>query len=112
MSKHTPGPWTVFNEGQCPGIDANNETCNVSIICFGTLLQDIERNGVQGRTIDECAANARLIAAAPELLEALRELDECYCEAGNDLSKEDRHRHRMTLIKARAAIAKATGENQ
>jgi hypothetical protein len=51
---------------------------------------------------------ANLLAAAPDLLEALQELDECYCEAGNDLSKEDRHRHRMALIKARAAITKAT----
>ena len=53
------------------------------------------------------AANTML--AAPELLEALRELDACYCEAGQELSREDRHRHRATLIKARAAVAKAAG---
>jgi hypothetical protein len=52
--------------------------------------------------------NAHLIAAAPDLLEALKALDECYCEAGAELSKEDRHRHRLALMAARAAIAKAT----
>jgi hypothetical protein len=54
-------------------------------------------------------ANARLIAAAPDLLEALQELDEAYCRAGSPLNKAERHEDRMRLIAARAAIAKATG---
>ena len=53
---------------------------------------------------------ARLISAAPELLEALKGLDEAYCRAGSPLTKEERQEDRMRLIKARAAIAKATGE--
>jgi len=55
-------------------------------------------------------ANARLISAAPELLEALIGLDEAYCRADSPLSREERHEDRMRLIAARAAIAKATGE--
>lgn len=51
-----------------------------------------------------------LIKTQRELVEALKELDECYCEANTFLDKEDLHRHRMTLIKARSAIQKATGE--
>jgi hypothetical protein len=43
-----------------------------------------------------------------ELLEALREIDGCYCEVGSMLAADDRLRHRLTLIKARAAIAKAS----
>lgn len=47
--------------------------------------------------------------AAPDLLEALRGLDEAYCRAGSPLSKVERHEDRMRLIAARAAIAKAAG---
>jgi hypothetical protein len=67
---------------------------------------------LQGRlyVYDENDENARLIAAAPDLLEALRGLDEAYCRAGSLLSKAERHEDRMRLIAARAAIAKATGE--
>lgn len=96
--KHTPGPWHI-NEDQKD--------------CGAGKLSIEAKDEYFIAQVDESVsqeANAKLIAAAPELLEALRELDECYCEAGNDLSKEDRHRHRMTLIKARAAIEKATGK--
>lgn len=95
--KHTPGPWrtgglsggAVFSgEKMVAAVYGDDRECNVD---------------------KRMQANARLIAAAPELLEALRDLDECYCEAGQELSREDRHRHRMTLIKARAAISRATG---
>jgi len=54
--------------------------------------------GIRGRTPEEMMANARLIAAAPELLEALEVLYE-------ELSPR-------ALRKAAAAIAKAKGESQ
>lgn len=57
----------------------------------------------------EDEAAARLAAAAPELLEALRGLDEAYCRAGDSLSREERAEDRKRLMAARAAIAKATG---
>ncbi len=53
-------------------------------------------------------ANARLIAAAPDLLEALKGLDEAYCRASHDLTRDERMEDRRRLIAARAAIAKAT----
>lgn len=56
------------------------------------------------------AANAQLIAAAPDLLEALRGLDEAYCRAFDPLTREERNEDRKRLIAARAAIAKATGQ--
>ena len=75
MSKHTPGPWQVIGG-------------NV----YGDNLRALlPMNG----------ADARLIAAAPELLAALEMVMENY---GSEYKFTD------TFIYARAAIAKAKGE--
>jgi len=69
-SKHTPGPWEVFDdvEGcEFPGIDNAGE----SIVLCGSIFDD---GGIRGDTKEERLANARLIAAAPELLEAVERL--------------------------------------
>jgi hypothetical protein len=63
MSKHTPGPWA-----------SNKYTTSVSVPLKAI---DCERIGfsivfVNGHREKEAAANARLIAAAPDLLEALK----------------------------------------
>lgn len=76
MGKHTPGPWTVEPPSeQTPHIwitaptssgVAKIETCNYD-------------DGQGERLIDEDFANARLISAAPDLLDALimvRDADE------------------------------------
>lgn len=91
MSGHTPGPWTV-------GISADN-----GIHCVD--CEDVEICEVWGAVRDkveteESAANARLIAAAPELLEALETAAEAL-EAAEFFEK---------AAMARAAIAKAKGE--
>lgn len=49
-------------------------------------------------------ANARLIAAAPDLLEALEALLFAYCDPGNEGGDHDEK-----VAKARAALAKARG---
>lgn len=49
----------------------------------------------------ECEANAKLIAASPELLEALQAVDSMLSEPG-------KHNARSVLDKVRAAISKAT----
>ena len=67
------------------------------------------RLGMQGRRdTSEVEANARLIAAAPDLLEALQELCEIVEDAIEQKSAKDLDS--FTLQPARAAIAKATGE--
>lgn len=62
--------------------------------------------GVQGRTRDEMLANARLIAAAPDLLEALRDIVRGYdgptVDAATAVSSH--------IQAARMAIAKAEGQ--
>lgn len=92
---HTPGPWLVYNEAaRFPGIDGRNS----SVVVYGT---DNELEGVKGRTHAEALANARLIAAAPELLEALEYLVEWSADRGPG--------HWPEWDAARAAIAAAKG---
>ena len=88
MNKHTPGPWSIDAEpGQGVFVYGDASPLDTDDICE-----------VKWRASDETTlANARLIAAAPELLEALEELCSTLGECG------------MT-VRARAAIAKATGE--
>ena len=71
MSAHTPGPWEAVNEsdprGQ-PSVMYRGLVCILSHSPAGRLSVVTD-----GRSCapDEWAANAALIAAAPELLEAL-----------------------------------------
>ena len=94
MSKYTPAPWNYYTEPQpngCP-IIGNDKGLMVAMLAHSINYPDQR---------EEAEANARLIAAAPELLQALQEVT-AYCkELGFDWS---------CLIQARAAIAKATGE--
>lgn len=95
MNKHTPGPWAIY-------VNAPSDIVIRKMSKDGYELCSIAR-------VSSGYANARLIAAAPELLEALRgmlALDEEHHQRGHcddDVCAEVR--------KALAAIAKATGEN-
>ena len=84
-AKHTPGPWYATTMGKAGWVDVFAHGVDIPIA--STRHQDQE-------------ANARLIAAAPELLEALQSvLDNCLDSEGLCTAH----------AKARAAIAKATG---
>jgi len=99
MTRHTPGPWFVFkgdSETDRPGI--NSEDPSFSIVVYGT---DDDDAGVNGRTVEERDANARLLAAAPDLLAALRDLIN---EFGGSVSVSPES---PRAIAARAALAKA-----
>jgi len=107
VSKHTPGPWDVQQLASCQAIQAGPKIR----ICH--LPDHIEHDGEpcgsiesQDKTQDEIDANARLIAAAPELLAALRDLqtylDECNPFAGPAVVG-------ILRSKVDAAIAKAEG---
>jgi len=95
MNKHTQGPWTVSNETDISGIENDPENG-----CVGPVdVAHVYLRTVQGRT----EANARLIAAAPDLLAALQGLLRGIFDGPDDADA-------ATLVaKARAAIAKATG---
>ena len=70
MSEHTPGPWefSYLNDTERPGIEADR----FSVVIFGVRAED--DCGIHGRTEKEEMANARLIAAAPDLLEVLEDI--------------------------------------
>lgn len=92
-TKHTPGPWSAAH---------SEKTFGVVVCPKGNYVADAYyRSDEDGN--NETAANARLIAAAPELLEALvqakAEIIEllagescdhsvgiCYCQTNNRLS--------------------------
>ena len=103
MSGHTKGPWAVWPMGDlwavtCTGVDKThpNEGMHVAHVSMP--------NEQHQQWIPQRLADARLIAAAPELLEALEAvfavIEDSHI-AGTEYSP---------LEKARAAIAKAKGE--
>jgi hypothetical protein len=95
-AQHTPGPWHAMAPriGAAITIYAHNGATPIATTASNTspLTMEMHRRG-------EVKANAALIAAAPELLAALREMLE-YAEERCDA---------VATNKARAAIAKATG---
>ncbi len=101
-SKHTPGPWSVGTRGDgTPGyVYCDNELGSAVAIVYGKPLEYT----VFSRA--EEIANARLIAAAPDLLEALRYYASPETWTINQVEGPDGDYG----AKARAAIAKATGE--
>lgn len=61
MSKHTPGPWRVVTEEGRPVVKCANDFY---------ITNTVDAAGYESDD-DTMFANARLIAAAPDLLEAL-----------------------------------------
>jgi alkylated DNA repair dioxygenase AlkB len=102
MSKHTHGPWH-WQEGT-PVITRgwNGKQCTVATV-FSNLAWH-EDSYCASR---ESGANARLIAAAPELLDALQDLFGADME--HVLMGDGKDDQIQAIAKARAAIAKATG---
>lgn len=62
--KHTPGPWKVTDNNYTLGVETEDGKYSVCDVCLS--------NGETRNDAEEDKANARLIASAPELLEALK----------------------------------------
>ena len=96
MNKHTPGPWSVVQHDHaiCVQTESPNKTQ------FGAsryaAIGGFDRNDQD--QLQEALANAHLIAAAPDLLEALQAI----------MSETNPIELAAALDMARAAIAKAT----
>ena len=111
-AKHTNGPWAHAKGGLV--LDANGTL--IASAWHPEPMPDAEEQREDGESwldasirlrpeVDriqaQMEANARLISAAPELLNCLRELVVYAEQTGNEW---------LCLVDARAAIAKATGE--
>ena len=99
----TAGPWTIVPYGDGDSLVIHVEGTDWRI-CF------MATPGSSPRAMDTIEANAALIAAAPDLYEALEALhDDCveYSRI-NNLGGEDNH----VLKQARAALARARGETE
>lgn len=148
MSKHTPGPWFIWQElaMQREGCDPEEITDELFYdhdhSIYAGIPKECTRGRLKGHTAHICdvdadnydfdddedvsrataLANARLIAAAPELLEALRMWMgihetpagfEGKCGKALDAAiSAQRLRIDAAANAARAAIAKSTGEPQ
>lgn len=117
-AKHTPGPWAVdaeeIEQGAddiftvaiwAPGPDGERPLI-ATVSAFSLISEQVGSTEVVTTgapavdLLEQAKANARLIAAAPELLEALRKL----------LAMADSHNiGGASRTQARAVIQKATG---
>lgn len=105
-TNHTPGPWRTL---------ANAYVGNWQILSNKTKVATVSKRTIERGAVGdypdmdlEAAANARLIAAAPELLEACQEAAACmqeWIDADLMVIKAE------PLTTLRAAIAKATGDH-
>lgn len=95
--KHTPGPWSAHktieaHDGmpECWQIDAEHDAVCTTQFCYAPNTE----------------ANARLIAAAPDLFEAVWALVEHFERVDGDAE------HKAVIAKACAALSKATAQQE
>jgi len=113
---YTKGPWKVgkWKDGHEVWVDAPNGDQDFKYGKWEGLatVYGNEDHVDFNESHEKCLANARLIAAAPEMLEALKVIVENYeydtdeCEAHKGPACD----RCQSIINARVLIAKATGE--
>ena len=97
MSDFTQGPFSVAETRH-----------KYDIVIRGPKNEPIALVLIAGFSKKEGAANANLLAAAPDLLESLQNIAEYWNQDQNEAAMADACWH--AIHTARAAIAKATGE--
>lgn len=117
MSKHTPGSWNIHESSkgaqpfvvQSKGNEGEYIAFSQWVSAGNKIIGEIYMNTAKGgwpkvESVGECKANAELIAASPDLLEALKALLEAVDDVSDDFGWP------LATDKARAAINKAEGE--
>jgi len=99
MTKHTPGPWRCEVEKWEEVWSVREDVANYGFVA-------VLKGG--GHWVDkvQLEANAHLIAAAPELLEALERTHEVLLAASHNVYESS-----QLYLDATAALAKARGES-
>lgn len=107
MIKHTPGPWVTYPDGDYiyiqheatgDGVNAPCGVFTVALVGYGFGMQ---------ADPEEAQANARLIAAAPKMLNALQSVLRALAIEGGHVPVVADAR-----ATARAAIAQAEGQKE
>ena len=97
-AKHTPGPWTAKR--------IFSTTCGFIVFdSRGSVVARVQKIGVpqDGNFELPCEENANIIAAVPDLLDALQDL--------LDVVTGKKQGDSIAVMNAELAIQKATGEN-
>jgi len=97
MKAHTSGPWNVAG---CEIFSADNDKM-IARVFSGTESNVLLSGAISARESD---CNAALIAAAPDILAALKALDAIHPQTGNEPLLQE------LLGNAREAIARARGQ--
>lgn len=110
MIPHTPGPWFVHDFAD-PAVSSDPGPEDVTVSCDHPATITVASMGrAMTATLDEARANARLIAAAPDMLEAVKASlalgSKVYHNANAHEAVLDWGAVRKMLV---AAIAKAEG---
>lgn len=99
-SNHTPAPWyATYSDPEDASPDGwliEDEGVAIAFVFDHTSDPDID----QGLTPAEAAANARLIAAAPELLAMFRVATHALCPGVCSEEREDQHIESCTARRA------------
>jgi hypothetical protein len=104
MAQHTPGPWLIDPEHSAD-VDAASGALAIASAWDRDAKHIRNNRDLSAPREEECIANARLIAAAPDLLVALYNL----VELCDDVFVKPKECDNLTA--ARAAIAKAEGRS-
>lgn len=113
-TKHTPGPWKFITMEFGELVNGVGKVWTECAIEFGeggpgTIIAECFGRSDEN-TFHDAVANARLIAAAPEMLEALQvaqaELEQC---EPPDEYPEQQASYAQIMAQIKSAIAKATG---
>lgn len=101
-AKHTPGQWFTHREGR--------STVYVECRIGGGLIQEVAACGPTAAGGEQQEANARLIAAAPDILEALQITRGNIASLGPAGALTPYTSYQEWLAMVDAVIAKATGQ--
>lgn len=109
-TSYTPGPWQVMTDYDgatiiIANIDGEIFTDGTSTFSYDFVCDTFSDYSDDSKLLETAKADARLIAAAPELLEALASLL-AFVEA-HTANNEVIPPHTVEHVRARAAIAKA-----